>query len=317
MTKSSVQLRQFTLILGLAVGVSACSTIADLDPTGLLGDSSDNAPASQFPDQAAPTASDQAVGTTPDLASLPARPAPAAPADQQQTAQSLASDGAQARYSADALRGGTEAAAPPPAASEAAPSAAQQLLGAAPSDAPPTASDTPPAAAPAPQLAAAAPPPAAEPAPALRRTEAGAPSPATSSEGAAPAVPANAPVQTAALPGVAAAPVGPSAPSAAARSGEPAVPANAPMRGGAMMAQPAMSDAALGSNLPPRRRSIHRSVSSYRLRSWRIIARPRHSRAAPAWRRSLPCRPRRARETVPMAVPWSPIWMPAVPADWR
>jgi len=43
MTKSSVQLRQFTLILGLAVGVSACSTIADLDPTGLIGDSSDNA----------------------------------------------------------------------------------------------------------------------------------------------------------------------------------------------------------------------------------------------------------------------------------
>ena len=265
MTKSSVQLRQFTLILGLAVGVSACSTIADLDPTGLLSDSSDNAPASQFPDQAAPTASDQAVGTTPDLASLPARPAPAAPADQQQTAQSLASDGAQARYSADALRGGTEAAAPPPAASEAAPSAAQQLLGAAPPDAPPTASDTPPTAAPAPQVAAAAPPPAAEPAPALRRTEAGAPPPAPSSEGAAPAVPANAPVQTAALPGVAAAPVGPSAPSAAARSGEPAVPANAPMRGGAMMAQPAMSDAALGfrpSAAPPLDPSVSQFVSA-------------------------------------------------------
>src|SRR5512143_438553 len=102
MTKSSVQLRQFTLILGLAAGVAACSTISDLDPTGLLSDSSDSAPASQFPDQAAPTASDQDVGTTPDLASLPARPAPAAPsADRQQTAQSLASDGAQARYSAD------------------------------------------------------------------------------------------------------------------------------------------------------------------------------------------------------------------------
>jgi len=274
MTKSSVQLRQFTLILGLAVGVSACSTIADLDPTGLIGDSSDNAPASQFPDQAAPTASDQTVGTTPDLASLPARPAPAAaPADQQQTAQSLASDGAQARYSADALRGGTEAAAPPPAASEAAPSAAQQLLGTAPSDAPPTASDTPPTAmpptaTPPPQVAAAAPPPAAEapPAPALRRTEAGAPAPVAAPENAAPAVPANAPVQTAALPGVAATPVGPSAQPAPARSGgEPAVPANAPMRGGAMMAQPAMSDAALGfkpSAAPPLDPSIGQFVSA-------------------------------------------------------
>ncbi len=273
MTKSSVQLRQFTLILGLAVGVSACSTIADLDPTGLIGDSSDNAPASQFPDQAAPTASDQAVGTTPDLASLPARPAPAAaPADQQQTAQSLATDGAQTRYSGDALRGGTEAAAPPPAASEAAPNAAQQLLGR--TDAPPTASDapptaTPPAAAPAappPQVAAAAPPPAAE-APVLRRTEAAAPIPAAPS-GAEPAVPANAPIQTAALPGVAATPVGPSAGAAApmrSGGGEPAVPANAPMRGGVTMAAPAMSDAALGfkpSAAPPLDPSIGQFVSA-------------------------------------------------------
>jgi len=60
MTKSSVHLRQLTLILGLTVAASACSTISDLDPTGLLSDSSDSAPASQFPDQAAPTASDDA-----------------------------------------------------------------------------------------------------------------------------------------------------------------------------------------------------------------------------------------------------------------
>jgi len=257
MTKSSVHLRQLTLILGLTVAASACSTISDLDPTGLLSDSSDSAPASQFPDQAAPTASDDAGGTTPDLASLPARPAPTAtPGDQQQTAQSLASDGAQARYSADALRGGTEAAAPPPPASEAAPTVAQRILSAA--DAPPAASDTPPtatpAAAPPPQVAAAPAPasaaPAAAPVPALRTT-------APSSE---PAVPANAPVRTAALPGVTATPVGPSAGSAGA---QPAVPANGSAR--AVMAPPAASDAALGfkpSAAPPLDPSVGQFVSA-------------------------------------------------------
>jgi outer membrane protein OmpA-like peptidoglycan-associated protein len=257
MTKSSVHLRQLTLILGLTVAASACSTISDLDPTGLLSDSSDNAPASQFPDQAAPTASDDAAGTTPDLASLPARPAPTAtPGDQQQTTQSLASDGAQARYSADALRGGTEAAAaPPPPASEASASVAQRALSTV--DAPPTASPAPPAASDMtpPQVAAApaaaAPAPAA-PVPALRTT-------APSNE---PAMPANAPVRTAALPGVTATPVGPSAGSAGS---QPAVPANTPARGGATMAPPAASDAALGfkpSAAPPLDPSVTQFVSA-------------------------------------------------------
>jgi len=258
MTKSSVHLRQLTLILGLTVAASACSTISDLDPTGLLSDSSDTAPASQFPDQAAPTASDDAAGTTPDLASLPARPAPTAtPGDQQQTAQSLASDGAQARYSADALRGGTEAAAAPPPASEAAPNAAQRALSAA--DAPPTASDMPAAAAaaePPPQVAAAPAPAAASapaaPAPALRATS-------PSNE---PAVPVTAPVRTAALPGATATPVGPSAGST---GGQPAVPANAPARSGAVMALSAASDAALGfkpSAAPPLDPSVNQFVSA-------------------------------------------------------
>jgi len=261
MTKSSVHLRQLTLILGLTVAASACSTISDLDPTGLLSDSSDSAPASQFPDQAAPTASDDAAGTTPDLASLPARPAPTAtPGDQQQTAQSLASDGAQARYSADALRGGTEAAAPPPPASETAPAIAQRALSA--TDTPPTASEAPAAApdvTPPAQVAAApaaaAPAPAAAPAapsPALRAT-------APSNEAA---VPATAPVRTAALPGTTATPVGPSAGSAGS---QPAVPANAPARGGAVMAPPAASDAALGfkpSAAPPLDPSVTQFVSA-------------------------------------------------------
>jgi len=264
--------RQFILILGVAVGVAGCSTIADLDPTGLLNDKSDQT--SQFPaDQTAPTtASDQTTGTTPDLASIPARPATSSATSQQQTAQALASDGAQARYSADALRGGTDSAAPPPAASDVAPSAAQRILGSGPSatasaDAPPTA-DAGPAAQP--QMAASLPPPTAEPAPAA------APS---LPDGAQPAPPANAPVsngsvsmaavppsanvQTASVaPAMTASPVGPSARPAGA---EPAVPANAPVRGGMMMAQPALSDAALGfhpSAAPPLAPSVNEFVAA-------------------------------------------------------
>ena len=281
MTTSSAQLRQVALAMGLFLATAGCSTISDLDPTGLLSDSSsETAPASQFPDQAAPTASDQDTGTTPDLASLPARPAPnTTPGDQQQTAQSLANDGAQARYSADALRGGTEAAAPPPTAGDAAPTIAQRVLGAegaqpaagaaatasnAPptaSDVPPTASDVPQTAEPAPQVAAA--PPAAAPAE----------PPPQMPAGAQPAVPATAPVQTAALPGPAVAtPVGPSASAPAApvqaptgQPAVPAVPANGPVRGAAMMAPSAASDAALGfkpSAAPPLDPSVGQFVSA-------------------------------------------------------
>ena len=263
--------RQFALVAGLAVAVSGCSTLASIDPTGLLSDNSDSGQTSQFPaDQAPPSAaSDQAAGTTPDLASIPARPTPSSATDQQQATQSLASDGAQARYSADALRGGTEAAAAPPPAGVVAPTATQQILGtsaANATDAPPTAEPTA-----APQMAANVPPPAAAAAPALP-------------DGAQPAPPANAPVGNAAVPPSAlantqiasvaptASPVGPSvaapsvAPTAAPR-GEPAVPAvpaNAPRRG-AMMAQPQLSDAALGfrpSDAPPLSSSVNEFVSA-------------------------------------------------------
>jgi outer membrane protein OmpA-like peptidoglycan-associated protein len=261
MITSSTHWRQIALVVGLAVAASGCSTIASLDPTGLLGGSSDTSPASQFPaDQAAPTATpDQAAGTTPDLASIPARPEATSATQQQQTTQSLASDGAQARYSADALRGGTEAAAAPPPASAAAPTAAQQLLGSSATaanaaDAPPTAEPAPP-----PQVASNARPSAA--APALP-------------DGAQPAPPANAPIGNAAVPpssnGVqtasmapAAPPVGPSSAAVAPR-GEPAVPANTPVRGG-MMAQPQLSDAALGfkaSGAPPLDASVNNFVSA-------------------------------------------------------
>src|ERR1700744_5072413 len=77
---------QIALVVGLTVVASGCSTIASIDPTGLLSDNSDNSPASQFPaDQAPPTAaSDQAAGTTPDLASIPAKPTNSSATDQQQ-----------------------------------------------------------------------------------------------------------------------------------------------------------------------------------------------------------------------------------------
>ena len=276
MIMSSTHWRQIALVAGLAIAASGCSTIASLDPTGLLSDnsSSDTSPASQFPaDQIpAPTASDQAAGTTPDLASIPQRPTQQTPAaQQQQTAQALANDGAQARYSADALRGGTEAAAAPPPASAGAPTAAQKLLGtsAASADAPPTAEPAPPA----PQVAVNDLPPTATPAPAAA-------APALP-DGAQPAPPANAPVSRAAVPpsanvqtasmapAASAAPVGPSAAAPAPASGRepavPAVPPNTPVRGGSMMAMTQPSDASLGfkpSGAPPLSSSVNEFVSA-------------------------------------------------------
>ncbi len=88
----------------IAFGASACSTVPDwIDPTAWLGGDS-------------PSGVDAQPGETPDLASIPDRPDPSSTSDEQQrVAQSLASDRARAKYSADALRGGTEpVAAPPP-----------------------------------------------------------------------------------------------------------------------------------------------------------------------------------------------------------
>ena len=226
--------RGISLALGLALCASACSTIADLDPTGLIGGDSPAPADNQFPDDtnaAPPQASDADLGTTPDLASLPARPAQSAtPGQQAQTAQSLASDGAQARYSAEQLRGGTEASAPPPGAASAPNSAAMQQAMAAPPSANVTTANAPAPAAPQTQTAMASPPPAAAPA-------------------ASAAVPQSAPVARA---------VEPRRPGA-----EPAVPANTPVRGGG--ASMVASDAALGfrpSAAPPLNSSINQWVSA-------------------------------------------------------
>ncbi|HEY5347263.1 MAG TPA: hypothetical protein VIJ72_03650, partial [Rhizomicrobium sp.] len=127
---------RLAVVLTLALGASACSTMQSLDPTGLLGGDDK-------------TTADTSA-TTPDLAGVPDKPAASTPDDQQAVSDSLAADGAKTQYSADALRAGTEAAAaPPPPASATSPAE--------------VASATPPAAEPA---ESAAPPPDAAPAPA-------------------------------------------------------------------------------------------------------------------------------------------------------
>ena len=216
---------QLCVVASLALGAGACQTIADLDPTGLLSDSSP-APASQFPAGEAPQTSDATVGTTPDLASIPAAPATAAAAQQQQTVQSINADGAQARYSADTLRGGTEAAAPAPGAAE-------------PTTLPQVASNTPPPA---------ALPSVMDAPPTTNNPATDAPPTAGSPAAAVPAA-GNRPVQTAALPPTGQAPTpASSAPAASVPPGaEPAVPANTPVRGvPSGMSGGVASDASLG-----------------------------------------------------------------------
>ena len=258
---------QLSLALGLALSLSACETVSDaasgvgdtvsnvasdINPMNWFGSSDDS---TTPPPDAGTASADTNANTTPDLANLPSRPATAAPAQQQAAAQSLAADGAQARYSADALRAGTEAAAAPPGAVDVSPAA--RIASAAPppsvNDAPPT-TDAPPSA----QAAPVQPAPA-QPAPAQVAIAAPPPPPALSQgTGAVPTAP-SAPVQTASL-----APSRAAMPPPGAEPAVPAVPARTPMRGGAMSSQ-VMSDAALGfrpSAAPPLDPSINQWVSA-------------------------------------------------------
>ncbi len=86
----------------LAMGASGCSSLPSVpdwvDPTSWFGS---DEPADNTP--------------TPDLASVPDKPVASTPDEQQEVTESLASDRTNAKYSADALRGGTEPAATPPA----------------------------------------------------------------------------------------------------------------------------------------------------------------------------------------------------------
>jgi outer membrane protein OmpA-like peptidoglycan-associated protein len=253
------------LVLGLSLGLglSGCSTMADLDPTGLLGD--DSTPAdSQFPTDSEQQAQADASTTTPDLASIPTRPPVTDTATQANTTQQVAAAGTQAQYSADALRAGTEAAAPPPAAQDA--NATRQALAA--SDAPPTTNDvaapsasdaspsaTPPAAAP-----SAAAPPAAQPSRASNALRAGTEAAAAPPSAAPEPAPAAAP------------PVTRAAALAPPPGAEPAVPA-VPM--GPRMAMVNPSDAQLGfkpSTAPPLNPSISQWVSPPILAHYRQTA---------------------------------------------
>jgi len=207
-----------TLAITLAMGTAGCQTMADLDPTGLLGGDTP-APDSSFPTDSTQQAAADASTTTPDLAAIPARPAAPDPTAQANTTQQVTAAGAQAQYSADALRAGTDAAAPPPTATDA--SATKRALAA--SAAPPSASDVPPSASDAPPTAGSAP-------------------------AAAPPPTASAPVAVASAAPPPSAPVAPAQSSAMAApppGAEPAVPA-VPMTAGARMAMANPSDSQLG-----------------------------------------------------------------------
>ena len=253
------------LVLGLSLGLglSGCSTMADLDPTGLLGD--DSTPAdSQFPTDSEQQAQADASTTTPDLASIPTRPPVTDTATQTNTTQQVAAAGTQAQYSADALRAGTEPAAPPPVAVDA--NATRQALAA--SDAPPTtndvaapsASDAPPSATPPAAAPSAAAPAAAQPSRASNALRAGTEAAAAPPSAAPEPAPAAAP------------PVTRAAALAPPPGAEPAVPA-VPM--GPRMAMVNPSDAQLGfkpSTAPPLNPSISQWVSPPILAHYRQTA---------------------------------------------
>jgi len=97
---------RFAAVALVAVGASACSSVPHwVDPTNWIGGD----------DQVSSDDTGQSNAATPDLASIPDKPAPPSTVDERkQVADTLKADRADAQYSADALRGGTEASAPPP-----------------------------------------------------------------------------------------------------------------------------------------------------------------------------------------------------------
>ncbi len=96
-------LAKLTIVLALATAASGCQTVSDLDPTGLLSDDEQIAE-TQFPTDSEQQAEADANTTTPDLAGIPTRPAAPNTVAQADAAQSVTAAGAQAQYSAEALR---------------------------------------------------------------------------------------------------------------------------------------------------------------------------------------------------------------------
>ena len=223
MTDGMIKIGSRLAVLAMiGFGASACSSVPDwVDPTNWGGGPSDT---------------EQAAGETPDLATLPDRPTPTSTAaEQQEVSQSLDADRTRAKYSADALRGGTEAEAAPP----------------------------PPASAPSQQQIAAAQAPAPRPAPA--------PAPAVSPDADTVTVPQGNDMQTAAAapsPAPEAAPL-PAAPAPAMEAPPPAAqstmppPVASPPPARTAMASVDPSDAALGfrpSTAPPLDASVSQFV---------------------------------------------------------
>jgi outer membrane protein OmpA-like peptidoglycan-associated protein len=187
-----------SVVLVVAMGASACSSVPDwANPGEWVGGSDSTDPATTPADQQTADNNTQ----TPDLSAIPDKPqAPSTADEQKQVADSLASDRGKAQYSADALRGGTEPAAAAPPAEAPPPSeevAANDNTSPAAAPAAPPAPPPPPAAGPgtlpadSSSAAAAPPPPAAAPSePAVASTSMAPPAvgPASSSMPAVPAV---------------------------------------------------------------------------------------------------------------------------------
>jgi len=131
---STKSLLRIVVIAMVAAGASACSSVPNwANPTGWFGDDSQ-------------TAQDQANtgnASTPDLAAIPDKPGkPSTPDEQKQVTDGLVADRADADYSAEALRGGTEPSAAPPAPASADATSSDALQSPAPDQ---TASASPPA----------------------------------------------------------------------------------------------------------------------------------------------------------------------------
>ncbi len=279
------------LTMALAIGTAGCQTMADLDPTGLIGGDDSAATESQFPPDSQQQAAADASTTTPDLAAIPARPPAPDTTAQANTSQQVTAAGAQAQYSAEALRAGTDSAAPPPSAADA--TAARQALAAAdtpPSaqssnnqaaNSPPPSADAPPTADAPPSAGSDLPPsagaPGAEPPSATRpvnpnaavppRTRVASAAPPAANRPANPPVEAQAPVPSAA-------PVASTAAAAPPPGAEPAVPA-VPMTAGTRMAMVNPTDAQLGfrpSSAPPLSSGLSNWVSPPILAHYRQTA---------------------------------------------
>ncbi len=249
MSKSLRTFVRAAAIIAAAYGASACSTMSDLNPFG--GD--DNTDSQGYPvpapqaDNNAPAADNTATSADntatsadnaayPSVASVPAKPAPAAtPQERTQVADALVADRSRAQYSADALRGGTEAAAPPP------PPAAPQTGVASLEPAPDTSADNgsdnsaAPASSDSGIGSAVAPAPAASSAPAASLAPAAPSSDLSAATEPAPSLAAQPNTQVASLtppsaPATATAPAISAARATGAIPGaEPAIPADAPL----------------------------------------------------------------------------------------